>query len=335
MRTRNTLLAGGLARVLAVVVAAVTPAALAQDADPQPTRATTPAELLERLRSAGVELPEGIVVNDDGTVTLPAPPAETPPPEQGADQTPTPTPPPPQAGQAAQAAAAEEGEAPEDSRVEWKRRVELSLGFSEGNSEETDFRIAGRLRRTAPRDDLRVNAQFYFASSDGEEINNEFFTTVRYDRNFENRPRLLSFAEGRYDFDEFQSFRHRTSASSGLGYKLVERDKVTFILRGGAGITKEFDSERNELIPEALAGFDLDWNLTEKQSLIITHRTFFDLEAGDEFRLLSDAAWELALDDVAKGLLFSLGVQHEYQTAVDSGIERSDINVFASLGIDF
>lgn len=33
---------------------------------------TSARRLLERLQAAGVEIPEGMVINDDGTVTLPA-----------------------------------------------------------------------------------------------------------------------------------------------------------------------------------------------------------------------------------------------------------------------
>lgn len=333
------------ALALGFLLAAAAPVARAQDADagtPHPDRAATPAELLERLRKAGVELPEGIVVNEDGTVSVPVPPAE-----QAAEQAegrpgaqdaedPQPVPgPPASTDTAVQDPAPDEAAPAGRPAAEWKRRVELSLGLSDGNSEESDFRVAGRLTRKTPRDDLRINAQFYFATANGQETNNEFFATTRYDRTFKSHPRVLSFAEGRYDYNEFESFLHRTNVSSGAGYKLIDREKLGLIIRGGAALTKEFDSPRNEIIPEALLGFDLDWDLTDQQSLTVSHRTFIDLTEIGEFRLLSNGAWELALDDVAQGLLFSLGVQHEYQTAVAADIRRSDINVFASLGLDF
>ncbi len=65
----------GLLIVLPLVAGGV---ASAQDA------AATAAELLAQLRAAGVEIPEGFVANEDGSVSLPAAPeAEAPPPGGG------------------------------------------------------------------------------------------------------------------------------------------------------------------------------------------------------------------------------------------------------------
>jgi len=59
-------------RVSCVLLTSVSLVALAAGQD-APV-AGTPAELLERLRAAGVEIPEGFVANEDGSVRVPAPP---------------------------------------------------------------------------------------------------------------------------------------------------------------------------------------------------------------------------------------------------------------------
>ncbi|MEM0983496.1 MAG: DUF481 domain-containing protein [Planctomycetota bacterium] len=326
-------------QLTAIAAAALASLALAQQAQPAPQPARTAAELLERLRAAGVELPEGVTVNDDGTVSVPVPtPPEQAQPDQAQPQQaapPTTGTPPADAAEGLPAADAPAVAAPAPKPVDWNRRLEASLNYAEGNSENLSFRFAGRAKRTSERSELTLNAQYFYATADGEETDDSLFVTALYDYSFAKYPRLLTFVEFRYDYDEFESFLHRTALSGGLGYKIIDREKLSLIGRGGITMTREFGSSRNEIIPEALAGFDLDWQLTERQELNISHRTFFDLLEGGEFRSLTIAGWTLALDELGDGFNLNVGIQHEYQSEVDPGFDRNDIQLFAGVGWDF
>lgn len=280
-------------------------------------RAATAAELLELLKSAGVTLPEGFVAHEDGTVSLPGAPA----PESGEV---------PEEGEAPIVPGAE---VPEVRRAEWNTRLNFGLSLAAGNTEQTGLVGTIVSRRTAETSVLTLDAGYYYSSEDGDQTQNKFTAGVLHDWLFKNSPWIV-FADARYDFDEFRSFDHRVSAHAGVGYRVYDREKLKLTLRAGAGFAREFGSDRDEFIPEALGGADFFWQIAENQKLEVSHRFFPDLDEGGEFRTLTSAGWNLALS-VDRGLSFTVSLLHEYVSKVDPGIDNHDLKLFAGVSYEF
>ncbi len=307
--------------------------ATAQD-DPTVSSA---AALLERLRAAGVELPEGFVVNDDGTVTMPAAlagDAETL--EEAAGE----------ATDAAESAVEEAaadgadggaGGDPESAadldKPEWDTKLNIGLNLASGNTEQTGFASTIVSTRDTKKSALTLDAGYFYSTQDGDKTANRFTSGVNHDWLVPDSPWLF-FAGGRYDWDEFKSFDHRVSVNGGLGYELIKRDDLNLTLRAGAGGFREFGSGRNEFVPEGLVGADLDWQIGDNQSLVATTRIFPDLSDTGEFRTFSTLGWKIDIDK-NDGLSFSINAIHEYISSVDPGIEKTDLQLFAGLTYDF
>lgn len=284
--------------------------ACAQDA---PT-ARSAAELLEQLRAAGVELPDGFVANEDGSVSLP--PAAP----SGDDQAPVED-------------VVPGSELPEVVKPEWNTKLNMGLNVSSGNTDQIGFAGTIVSRRTTPTSELTLDAGYYFANEDGDDTENKFTAGVLHDWLFKDSKWLI-FADARYDFDEFKSFEHRFATHAGVGYRFIDKEKMKLTLRAGAGIAKEFGSERNEIIPEALAGLDFWWQIAENQSFELSHRFYPDLIESGEFRTLTTAGWRLALDQ-GNGLSFTVNALHEYVSDVDPGVDESDLKLFAGISYEF
>lgn len=277
--------------------------------------AMSAAELAEALRAAGYELPEGFSVNSDGSVSLPAPEVEAP---------------------EAPAMAADVPSEPVqlERAPEWDNRIELALNLSEGNTEQTNFRAGYVGTRETERSKLSLDAAYFYGKDGDGTTENRATAGVNHDWLWPES-KWIVFANGRADYDQFNSWRYRTSAFGGVGYKLIDTDKFKFTPRAGAGVTKEFGSTRNELIPEGLLGFDLLWEVSERQSFESTFRYYPSFLDFSEFRTVTTAGWRMDLDGVEDGLSLTAGLLHEYQSEVDPGQEESDLRIFAGLGLDF
>lgn len=309
-------------RPVVLIMAVAAGAAWAQDA----VTARSAAELLAELRARGVALPDGLSIAEDGSVVLPLPAA--------GEMTPAVPATPAQAGTTTGQLA--DGPAPQpesDPAVEWKNRAEVSFGLSDGNTESTDLRLAYVGVRETEVDKLRLDGSYYFQKDEDETRENEATAGFLYDHDI-GTSRWLWFADGRWDWDEFESWDHRVGGHVGLGYKLIDRDDLRVVLRAGAGAVREFGGERDEWIPEALAGADVDWEISERHALEASFRYLPDLDEGGEFRTLTDVGWVMGLD-VEKGLSLTAGLAHEYQSQVDAGVEESDLKLYAGLGLDF
>ena len=289
------------------------------------------AALLERLQAAGVEIPEGFVVNEDGTVSLPASMVGDAGSEVVAEE----------AGVAEEAAVVEDtGGAEGDSveteelaKAEWDTKLNVGLNLAAGNTEQMGLATTIVTTRSTSETLLTLDAGYFYASQDGEDTANRFTSGINNDWLLPDS-RWLYFAGGRYDYDDFRSFDHRVSANGGVGYEVIKRDTLQLTLRAGGGFFQEYGSDRNEIVPEALLGADLNWEIADNQSFVASTRIFPDLSNSGEFRSFSTAGWKLDIDK-DDGLSFSINAIHEYISDVDPGIEKSDLQLFAGLTYDF
>lgn len=292
-------------------------AAVGQD-DPAVTSA---AALLEQLRAAGVEIPDGFAANDDGSVSLPVPP-------DAADAV-------EDAGADAADAVVDAGAAPvvEEKRAAWDTKLNMGVNLAAGNTEQIGFASTIVSKRETDDTALTLDAGYFYSSQDGDDTANRFTAGISNDWLLKDSL-WLYFAGGRFDYDEFRSFDYRVSANAGVGYELIDREKMQLTLRAGLGFAKEFGSQRNEIIPEGLLGADFNWDYAENQSLFATTRIYPDLSESGEFRSYSTAGWKLDIDK-DDGLSFTINLIHEYISDVDPGIEKTDLQLFAGLSYDF
>ncbi len=305
----------------AALLLLLTGAAPAQD-DANTATAASAQELLEALRAAGVDVSGVTTLNDDGTVSvqLPDPPKDAP---GRADAK--------QLEQEARELAADRQRA--EPEAVWDYKLTLGFSYSDGNTENASF--AGAFvatREVEDVDKLTLDASYFYAQDSGDTSDNKFTSGALYEINLDEK--WLWFIRGRYDYDQFKSWDHRISASTGPGYKWIDTDEFSFTTFAGAGAFKEFGSNRNEIVPEGLLGAELEWNFAEGQSITASSTYFPSFSSIDDFRLVNTAGYKAEIAH-ADGLSFSIGFLHEHESIVDPGVERNDFKLFGGLTFDF
>ena len=114
------------------------------------------------------------------------------------------------------------------------------------------------------------------------------------------------------------------------------REDYQVTLRAGIGLRFASSTPANEDIrPEGLEfGFDMDWQISERQKLHVDTTIFPDLDDTGEFRTLSNVAWSMLIDE-ERNISLNAGLANEYQSQVAAGREHNDLRIFAGLQIDF
>lgn len=215
----------------------------------------------------------------------------------------------------------------------WKSRFTLAASGSLGNTDTQSFTAGITSRRESETMNTLFDTAYYFGARDGDRNENKFTAGLRNDWLMPDSPWFI-FAQGRYDYDQFQSWDHRVSGHAGLGYQWIDDENFKLAFRAGLGAIKEWGSDNDNLRPEGLLGTDLWWRISEKQTFEFGATAYPDLDDGGEFRTVTRAAWN-ALIDESLNLSLSAGLLHEYQSQVDSGKKRNDLKIFAGLSFDF
>lgn len=215
----------------------------------------------------------------------------------------------------------------------WTKQAQLGFTGSSGNSDNQDL-LAG-LRGSFADEAKRwsFDSAYFRSSTDGTETKNQAYVSLLRDFLFSGK-RYFLFAAGRYDYDQFQSWDHRANLSAGAGYSFVDRE--TFDLRGrlGVGVTRTFGAPDDDFVPEAVIGIETEWLPREGQRLTAYNTVYPSLSDPGELRNLTGLDWSIAISE-GLGLSLNLGVQNEYETKVDPGIEKNDLLYRAALLYDF
>lgn len=215
----------------------------------------------------------------------------------------------------------------------WKARLEAGLNGTDGNSESFTSRLAVNTLRKTPKLHTRAEMAYYYGRIEDEDAVNNLMAMVINDWLLPDSP-WSAFVKGRYDYDEFNFWKHRLSLHGGVAYRIVDQASLSFLFRGGAGLTKEYESEDEDLKPEALFGWDLWWLITDRQELKLEQTVYPNLGDMGEYRLDTSGSWTAGLGSDSN-MSMGAGFTHEYQSEVDPGYEHYDLKYYAMITIDF
>lgn len=215
----------------------------------------------------------------------------------------------------------------------WESTLDAGLSGTSGNSQNFASYINFKSKKETDRDRWLYDASYRYASEENESSTNRFSTGIVKDWLLPDSD-WFYFADGRYDWDQFQSWQSRVTGHGGVGYQFIKDDTWDISGRTGIGAIREFGSDNDTIRPEALAGVDASWKLTKNQSLTGSAYIYPDFDDLGEFRAINKAEWTINMPDL-KGAAVKAGIRHEHQSVVDPGDEHNDFWYYAGVSFKF
>jgi hypothetical protein len=215
----------------------------------------------------------------------------------------------------------------------WASTFDLSIDNSFGNTDEQSNRLAYALNRRTEKNEFDLDMSYYNKLKRSKVTDNKY-TLGSAHRWLKVGRSAFWFLNGRYDYDEFKSWRSRAALHFGPGYSLVKNDKVELRTGLGAGARKEWGSVNDNTKFEGYFGFMFDWKIVQGQSLNldVTYLPVYTNFA--DYRTRTSFNWRLNLNKQATWSVL-LGILHEYQSVVDPGISQHDLRNYLGLQVAF
>lgn len=215
----------------------------------------------------------------------------------------------------------------------WEKSIDIGVNGASGNSENLNLRIRLAGERNVETMETRMSALYRMSKQGSDTTENRF----RFDIFNDWIPRdskIRWWAKGAYEYDEFQAWDHRISASAGIGYEFVDTDKHTLIGRAGFGGSQTFGDDDEDFRPELLLGLDYRYQITSNQRLTAGTEYLLDVSETENWRTNSFAQYE-ALIDESSGMNFKTGVSHRYDSNPGGTAKKNDLEYFATIGWRF
>lgn len=210
-----------------------------------------------------------------------------------------------------------------------------SAGFSgaSGNNENFSARVSLGGQRNTSKYETSLSLSYLYGTSDGTKNTARGELKVHHDWLTDSKWRY--FAQGGYEYDEFQAWQHRFSGAAGVGYEFINNDKTTLIGRAGLGGSYDAGSNADEtFIPEGLIGLDWTHQLSTNTSLKASTTYYPSFDDFGEFRWNSGAGIEVVLD-AETGMTMNAGVEHRHDSQPGTGIRPNDVDYYMGVGWKF
>lgn len=228
---------------------------------------------------------------------------------------------------------AEKNKIPEEAKLSfwqgWKGTAEVGLSGSEGNSQNFAARAGLGFKRVTDEMESTLASSYTYVTSEGDKTKSRGEIAFRNDWSFKESPWGM-FIQAKAEYDEFQDWDWRLSGFAGPSYTVIKNDKTMLRLRAGAGITREFGGERNEIIPEALFGADFSQKLTERQSIFANFEYLPSLKSFNEYRTNTKAGYEILIDPDTR-MSLKAGAEHRYDSEPGDDKKKDDFEYFLML----
>jgi putative salt-induced outer membrane protein YdiY len=181
------------------------------------------------------------------------------------------------------------------SPVPWDTGVELGINGSGGTSDTMSMRVGTTFKRESRFSKFDFSTYYNRTVSDGLVTENNATLNVKNDWLLDDSVPWTLFAKADAFYDKFQAYDVQTNLDSGVGYRFWHEPSLNLTGRLGAGGSREFGGPNTDWTPEGLAGFDYDQKITCAHKLCCKIEYYPDLEHPGEYRIVSEASWEVAL----------------------------------------
>lgn len=212
----------------------------------------------------------------------------------------------------------------------WERQFDLGISGSEGNSQSRN--IHGALTAKAESPEYRWDVQMAYdaAEEDGNRSREQFFAQANRDWLEPGSPHFY-FAQGRFDWDDFQGWDYRVNTAGGYGYEFIDRPGWALRGKAGLGVSREFGGDEDELSPEGLLGLESFWKLSEHHSIEFVTTLFPQLNEMGEYRSLTSLSWVNKLNATMR---LKVGLTNEYDSDVGEDVKHNDFAYTTALSWD-
>lgn len=199
----------------------------------------------------------------------------------------------------------------------WSGNGELGGFRSSGNTSNVGVTAGLNLEKKSENWRHKLTALADFQRTNGETTKEQFL--FAYEPNYTISDRLFAYGLAQYERDRFQGFSSRLSASAGLGYQVIDEEKISLSVNAGPAFrqTNFIDGGSDSSIA-ALGALDFDWQIAERIKLTQDAQAFIQ---SSNTTLRSITGLEAALSDA---LSARLSYTVEYESSPPVGAVSTD-----------
>lgn len=205
----------------------------------------------------------------------------------------------------------------------WEGNLELGLNGTDGNTETFNIRVGALAKRKTEFRTEQLQITSIQKRANGATTANTALIDSRIDWPMPSS-KFNTFIHTLVEYDQFKAFDYRISGDTGVGYEFLQSDITTLIGRIGLSASNEIGGPNNKTNPELLFGGEYKHKFNETHLVTAQFSYYPNLTAFSDFRLNSQASWQIVLSKV-NNLSLKLSIIDRYDSTPE-GARPNDLD---------
>lgn len=218
---------------------------------------------------------------------------------------------------AAKAAADKEAQSSAGLLENWSGDGQIGAFLSSGNSKTSGISLGVNLLKIQDGWRHKITAATDFQRTNGVTSREQYF--LAYEPNVQVNGRIYAYGLSQYERDVFQGYSSRITVSGGLGYRVVENDKMHLFVKAGPALRKtSYVTAADERYMTGHGALDFSWKISDTLKLTENATAFLHK---DNSTFSSDTGLEVAL---GSNLTARIGYSVRHDTKPPLGFKGTD-----------
>ena len=216
--------------------------------------------------------------------------------------------------------------------VTYKGTIAGGGNVSRGNTHETSANASAGFEARSKRHRLTLTGRYNYGETDNEITARNALGRIKYD--FFLKKRFYTYAHARFDRDDFQDIKLRGIYGLGLGYQILDSDRIGLFAEAGASYfnVNFFEARDSDYVAaRESVSFNLDI-IPKRFKFFHLHELYYSLDESKTYFLSSEQGFRFLL---FRNFFANFQVDFSYTSKPAPGRERADIAYIGSLGYEF
>jgi len=221
---------------------------------------------------------------------------------------------------------------PPPSAVAYKGNVAGGGNVSRGNTDESSANVSAGFEARSKRHRLTLTGKYNYGETDSEITTRNALGRIKYD--FFLKKSFYTYAHARFERDDFQDIKLRSMYGLGLGYQILDTERMGLFAEAGASyFNLDFFEARDKDYVAARESVSFNLDIIPKRiKFFHLHELYYSLDESKTYYLSSEQGFRLLL---FRNFFAKFQVDFDYNSKPAPGKEKADISYIGSLGYEF
>lgn len=161
---------------------------------------------------------------------------------------------------------------------QWSGSAELGSVWTSGNTDTSSINGTAEVKRQAEVWESKLRFDALTSEEDDKTTKEKYKGSGQVNYDFTERLYLATVAW--QERDRFSGFDYQGAASAGLGYRVIDTDRVKFQFEAGPGYSRERETETQDVIEDRIARLALNYSWVIREGIEFTETA--TAEKGDK-----------------------------------------------------